>query len=1238
MQQLVVYIPMDRRHALVYGQSLVTRTQGAALFADISGFTPLTEALVQELGPQRGAEELTRYLNQVYDEVIDALHQFGGSVIAFAGDAITCWLDGDDGRRATASAIAMQMAMQQVGTVQTPGGNSITLAMKASVASGPARRFLVGDPAIRVIDALAGATLVRLANGEHQARRNEVVVDEATAQALGTAIHIAEWREHTPSGQRFAVVKALTASTEVLLNRAWPPLQMDAIAETHIRPWLLPAVYERLRHGLGDFLAELRPTVALFVRFSGIDYDHDDDAGVKLDAYVRWVQSLVARYEGTLIDLNIGDKGSYLYINFGAPIAHEDSADRAAALALALHNNVPATLNFIDEVRIGISQGRMRAGAYGGANHRTYGVLGDEVNMAARLMIAAKPWQILISAAARQSLRKGFAVTELPPIQVKGKTEPVSVFSVTGLQYAHAFQLTAQTYALPMIGREAELALALSKLSLVHQGRGQVIGIHAEAGLGKSRLAAELLKQAIEQGCAYYGGECESYGLNSSYLVWQPVWRRIFGIDAGWSLARQQSALEGKLRSINPDLLPRLPLLGTLFNIDIPDNGLTQSLDGKLRKSLLESLLLDCLHVAAQQAPMVIVLEACQWLDPLSHDLIEQVARAIAAWPVLLVLTYRPKEDLRLRDGHIGRLPYYSEITLAPLSIAAAVEFVQAKLRQMLGTAAQTTDGVPTALSASLIERLSKQAEGNPFYIEELINYLHVRRVDFSDPTALDRVEMPDSLQRLVLTMIDQLSENQKITVKVASVLGRIFRVAWLLGAYAELGDVSKVQADLELLRQQELLVLDNSEPELVYLFRQVITQGVTYESLPVSVKSILHDQFGQFIEQMYADKLEKHLDLLAYHYDRSPNLNKRREYLLKAGEAAQASYANLIAIDYFERLLPLLDAQQRGAVLLKAGQVMDTVGDYERAMARITEALALAEAEDNVLLQAQCQIAIGELHRKQSHYDAAASCFAQAQAQSEHVGDAAGVAKALVCAGSLALYQGHYDAAQTAYARSLALRRQLDDQPNIANVLNNIAIAAANQGDLAQAQTLFAESLAIRRQLGNKWGVATSLSNLGELALRQEALVQAQAYLEEAVASLRLIGDKWMLGNSLVNLANALRGQAEYDAAYPLYLESLRINRDLGDRWMLCYGLENIGGLWSLQGQAMRALRLVGAAAGIRDVLNTPLAPDEQTQLDRILQPAREALDPAAAEAAFAAGRALSLEQAIAEAQRPTS
>ena len=1218
METLAVYIPMDRRQHLAQTGGWPDRVQGAALFADISGFTPLTAALVRELGPQRGAEELTRFLNLVYDAVIDEVHHFRGSVIAFAGDAITCWFDGDDGWRATTAALAMQAAMHPFAALTTPGGATVSLAMKAAIASGPARRFLVGDPAVRVIDALAGETLARLAAAEHQAAQGEVIVDAATLAALGNAARQGEQRHDAARSETFTVVRALANAAP---PAPWPPLDPTTLTETEVRPWLLAPVYARLRHGLGDFLAELRPTVALFVRFEGIDYDADAQAGVRLDGYIRWVLAVVARYDGTLIDLNIGDKGSYLYINFGAPLAHENNAARAAATALALADP-PAALAYVGAVQIGISQGRMRAGAYGGASHRTYGVLGDEVNMAARLMMAAHPGQILVSQAVQPQLAAQFALTELPPIRVKGKSQPVVSYALTGARQDHALPMAAPGYRFAMIGRTDELARAAQQVALAASRQGQIIGISGEAGIGKSRLAAAIVEVAREQRFAVYGGECESYGVNSSYLVWHSIWRGIFALDAVWPAARQIEHLTGYLRAIDPALLPRLPLLGVLLQLEIPDNDLTASLDAKLRKQALEGLLVDCLAVAAQVQPLLIVLENCQWLDPLSHDLLEMLAGSVTGLPVLFVYLFRPFELERLRSARVSALAQHTTITLPPFTVAESATFVRAKI----GATAGSNQPVPIAL----VERITVRAEGNPFFLDELINYLHLQGIDFYDPTALDQIALPDSLQRLVLSLVDRFSESQKITVKVASVIGRVFRYAWLTGVYPQLGDPARVLRDLDVLHRQELLLPDPAEPELTYFFRQVITQGVTYESLPYSVKSALHEQIGAFLETTYADAPEQVLDLLAFHYDRSENLAQRCIYLRRAGEAAQAVYANAAAIDYYTRLLPLLPPPAQPVVLLRLGQVLELIGQWEGATARYTQALAQAETAGDALTQAQAQIAIGETHRKQGRFVQAAACFDRADAVAAAHDDAPGLAKALICTGTLAAQQGDYAAATVYYGRSLAIRRALDDRPNIANVLNNLAIVAQLEGDYVRSQQFHEEALSIRRDLGNTWAIAMSLNNLGTTLLDQQDYAAAGAYLDEALTIQRAVGDKWAIANALNNLGNVRRDLDEFAAAQALYAESLALNHALGDRRALAYLLEDVGLLAARQGDGGRALRLVGAAATLRAAIPSPLSPAEQAALEQRLEPARAALG-AAADTLLAEGRAFTLAQAIA-------
>ena len=631
---------MDRRLALAEGRSLPDRVHGTALFADISGFTPLTEALARELGPRRGSEEITRHLNLVYDAVIAELHRYGGSVIGFSGDAITCWFDGDTGRKATAAGLAMQAAIKPLASVVLPSGRTVGLTMKISVTAGPARRFVVGDPQYWVVDALAGMTLETLALGEKHAIGGEVILDEVTYSALGVSVHLASWREDKEQGLRFAIVDAVVPAVD---PTPWPPVPESRLSEDLVKPWLLPPVYERMRRGLGEFVAELRPTVALFLSFTGIKYDVDDQAGEKLDTFVRQVQTILAHYDGTLIQLTFGDKGSYLYAAFGAPVAHEDDDFRAASAALELRD-LPKRLPYIYSVKIGITCGRTRTGAYGAASQRTYGVLGDPANLAARLMQAASPGQILVGKDSYDIIANSYIWRSLPPMQLKGRSEPIEVYGLVTARPRVSTPGPSISPEQPMVGREAELGVILEKARQTASGSGCVIGITADAGVGKSRLTAEVQSSLAQQKWLCYRGESSSYGINTSYHAWQGLWWQFFGLDTAWTLTRQLKTVEMQLAAIDAGLVPRLPLLGAVLNLPIPDNDLTAGFDSKLRKSSLESLLVDCLRWRSRHTPTLLVLDDSHWMDPLSFSLVEVLARAIETMPIMMVLAYRPSQ------------------------------------------------------------------------------------------------------------------------------------------------------------------------------------------------------------------------------------------------------------------------------------------------------------------------------------------------------------------------------------------------------------------------------------------------------------------------------------------------------------------------------------------------------------------------------------------------------------------
>ena len=394
------YIPRDRRRALAAGVELPTRVTGSALFADISGFTPLTEALADELGSQRASETLSGHLNRVFHAVIGALDRYGGDVVYFSGDAITCWLDGDDGTRAVAAGFAMQEAIAREGQITTPGGLFVQLGLKVAIAVGDARRFVVGDPEIQLIEVLAGSIVDRIADAEHEAESGDIVLSPEAAFALAGRVELA--------GP--VTVEGLGRVAQLLVDvPETPPPPEAELSEELARQWLLPAVYDRLSSARGRFLAELRPAFPVFVKFDGIDYDGDEGAIEQLDEFVRGAQRILTDYGGNVLQLTLGDKGAYLYAVVGTPFAHEDDAARACAAALELQR-LPET-TAARHIQIGITNGRLRSGTYGHEARRTFVCLGDAVNLSARLMSRAGWGEIYVSELVRRLAGAGFEWT-----------------------------------------------------------------------------------------------------------------------------------------------------------------------------------------------------------------------------------------------------------------------------------------------------------------------------------------------------------------------------------------------------------------------------------------------------------------------------------------------------------------------------------------------------------------------------------------------------------------------------------------------------------------------------------------------------------------------------------------------------------------------------------------------------------------------------------------------------------
>lgn len=1215
MNGLEFYIPQDRRRALARNETIPDRANGAVLFADVSGFTPLTEAFTRGLGTRRGAEELTRQLNAVYDALIVEIENYGGSVISFAGDAALCWFPEDPDNlpraalRAVACAFALQRAMQEFAAVPLPDKTAAELAIKVAVTYGTVRRFVVGDGNIRVMDVIAGSPVTRSGAVEHLARRGEIAIDAAAAQALDAQIEIQEWRDAPGSTERLAVIGALHSHISPS-----PPLPVPALEEDLVKPWLHDAVYKRLSAEDETFLTELRPVVALFARFQGIDFDADDEAGEKLNQFITRAQQILDRYGGALLELTIGDKGSYIYATFGAPQIHEDDARRAVYAARELFP-LCRELGFLEPLQVGISQGVMRVGAYGSRMRRMYGAQGDEVNLAARLMTEAEPGSLLVSGRIQKNVSNEFDLEPLPPIRLKGKAEPLLPFLVVGVRETRVKQLQEAYYSLPMIGRADELKLVQSKIELARRGQGQIIAITAPAGIGKSRMTAEVIRLMRRQRESSFGGECQSFGVNISYLVWGPVLRAFFGVDTNLPLRRQIRALEGEVQELASGRLDALPLLGTILDVPIPENDFTRALEPEFRKTVLHALLRDCLTASGDEAraqgqAILFVLEDIHWIDPASRELLQELAGGIEQLPVVFLINYRtPETDDFLPQ--IEPLPFFTSIKLAELTDAQGEGLIRAKLAQH---APEATDAVPRAL----IERVTAQAQGNPFYIEQLLDFIHDRGLDLRSVKDPKEIELPNTLHRLVLSRLEQLNEQQQLTLKAASIIGRWFSYAHLCGYFPALGTPDRIREDLTLLLRYNLTALDRPDPDLAYVFKHVVTHQVAYEALAYATRAKLHEAYAQFLEAQ--GEPERLLDLLAYHYDQSDNMAKRLEYLTRAGQAAAARFANVEAVDYLTRAFELTtenefearyvllttrahvfevrgnraaqdadlialeelttrwhDPFKHQSILLEQGWLAERLADHEtanRMILRAADGLTAPALSDEQRLDLETSVSLlhGVMLWQQGDTKSARPYMENALRLARQTENTSEQTRALSFLGTVYREVGDYNSAQICFAEQFSLARSGRDRRREWGALNNLGLTAFARGDFARALADYMEALRLTREIGDRSGEGLVLCNLALATMEQGEYGSAQKHVGQARDLSSAIGDRRNICRIDVILGETFRLSGAYAAARGHTESALKLALEINDRLNEGYARMNLAAIALAQNELERA------------------------------------------------------------------
>ncbi|SNS26360.1 tetratricopeptide repeat protein [Actinoplanes regularis] len=1134
-----------RTRGTVGNLPLTEKVAAVVLFADVAGFTTMAESLAGS--GSYGTERLTSVINQWFAVTAEAIVTAGGSVVDFAGDALvgmfryTPETASVVARRAMRCAEIIREATASVSPVPTPDGQR-PLAIRIGLASGPLLVMILGDFATRLQHLVAGPALDSAVAALHRAERDEIAVDPHLLDIAGPAI-------------------AVPAAPVV-------PVAPIAELEELLAPFLHSAIRTRLRSGRHELINEHRKVTTAFVRLPDLSAD-DPDTVQTLQRYLGTGVAIIERYGGHLRHLMTDDKGTVMVAVFGTPVSHENDEERALRCCIELLA-LPG-----GPYRGGITTGRVYCGEVGSDLRREYAVVGDAVNLAARLMQAAPAGHLLIDQATHDRVRDIILHPRPAAVAAKGKADPVPVWIVRETQEAGPPSIRPSTTHGPLVGRASELGLLDRFSRQVSAGVGQLIWLHGEAGIGKTRLADEMLCITRSLGFTEYTGGCRSHGMSTSYLIWRSIFRKLLEIDPDLPVPTQQEALTERISRYDGSGL-RAPLLAAVINLPMADNELTAQLEPSGREELLRSTLLAALRDRTVAGPLILLLEDCHWIDPASLALLEHLVQQIADLPVLVVATSRESMPEKLTGpAHVA------DLRLAQMIREDAEQLATLRLRER--------HGEEIAIAPEVLRQISEQANGNAFYVEELVSYLHGRGIDPGDPRALVGVPVPDNLQRLVMARIDQLSDDEKATIKVASVIGRRFQPPWIASVYPAAGTAPQVAGHLGRLHALDLTPRIVPGAQAEYQFKHPVTQEAAYQSITYDTRASLHERVGLFIEETYADRLAQYVDVLAHHYARTERTDKQRDWFRAAGDRAKEMFANETATYYYGLLLPLLAEAERAELHVEIGSVHQHTGQWAEAEDHYLQAMRLARTTGRRDVLASAQRQLGDLLMYTRSDDEPVTWLQRALAEFERLDDGAGQCRTLDRL-TFALYrQGAYSEALEMAGRHLELATRLGDLTAISAALEHTGLVYVNTGRPEAAFHHLRRSLSTAEEAGDRQRMLNAACNLGFAAQRGTDHVQAIDSYMHALQVARDIGAGQTANIIVGNIGEIYRDEGMFEQARICAMRSLRVAVELRDWMIVTDQVANLGVVAAAEGDDEAAQPLLERAIEMARHLSLP-------------------------------------------------
>ncbi len=942
---------------------------------------------------------------------------------------------------------------------------------------------------------------------------------------------------------------------------------------------------------------ERRNTAILYLDLGGftsisekLDHEevHDIAKGI-MDTLVD-----ISCHYGGYVDKIEGDR---IMVLFGARKAGENDSMRAVACGLRMLDDIQIACDILSEIgisvtaRIGINTGSVTV-APDAIGHLT--AMGNAVNLASRMEEAADVNTILVTRSVQEKCGDMVIWEDMGDISLKGISNPVHVFRPTGLGNISGtrWERIARVMTSTFVGRTEELSILEKKLDMQACGetgknpaggsRHIVLGIKGEAGIGKSRLVWEFSKRkcCTNRNILVLNGYTLSFA-QPAYWLWTTVLRDFFGIEHGSKPS--YSELKDKILALGDDaaLLSSLPFLADLLSIKTDDHKM-EGLD--VRTRTLETRIAFCnfFRVLSKEKRLLIILDDLHWIDSTCRRILEFViANCSTDSAIMFNLLYRPERengeaiefDIKPSSADL------EEITISEVDDGACRELL---VKILSGVSESGSGNVAGEVESFLLEH----AEGNPFFLEELILDLVESDVlketddywDFKSPVS--EIYIPSSLAGLLQSRLDHLPSEWKSVLQKSSVLG----VEFQLKLYSKMMEQLSLDFNRSVFRnleQKRFLIGKGTAFEQKYYFRNILIHDTAYNSILESNRKLLHRTAAESVMNLYAEEEEKIAGILVHHWEMAGDMDQAILWGMKALNHAAASYQHSVILDLSRKLQKWLQElpeqpernQQLLEVLTKRHVTLGLLGRREEQEKLLLRMYGIAE--ENLFQEwfMEIQRDLGDLYMETGRMTEAREYYEKVRDASHEAGDRSGEGKTLTNLGNLNYKQTRLAEAQDCYEKALKLHREVGNRRNEGKTLGNLGNLFKSQKRTSEAFDCYMKALEIHQELGNRRSEGIVYVNLGNLHYGQNVLDESRICYEKALRIATDVGDSINQGTTFGNLGNLHRIQNRPEKSLECFNRAIRISREIGDVVNECLNLGNLGILFFDQDRPEEAL-----------------------------------------------------------------